>query len=226
MRRYVSTRARLGLALVAASLVSVGFFAVGAFTNRSLELWYLNWNLFLAWVPIGLMLLLERTLRKRLWSSWQALVLTGLFLAFLPNTFYLMTDVIHLQESARVDLIFDVAMFQSFILNGCVLGFLSVYLLHIELRKRLNDLSSWLLVGTALFITSFAIYIGRELRWNTWDILLNPASILFQVSESILHPTEHHETFSITLSFFVLLTSLYVAIWYTARMARKQKLLD
>jgi len=223
MTRYVSTRARFFLALVATSLVSVGFFIVGALVNRSVELWYLNWNLFLAWIPLGLMLLLERTLKRKIWSSWQALTLTALFVAFLPNTFYLMTDIIHLQETSRADLIFDVALFNSFILNGCILGLLSVFLLHIQLRKRLSRNSSWVVVGGTLFITSFAIYVGRELRWNTWDILLNPASILFQVSESLLHPTVHPEVFSITISFFVLITSLYVAVWFALRAARQLK---
>jgi uncharacterized membrane protein len=226
MGRYVSTRARLGLALGAASIVSVLFFVAGAITNRSWELWYLNWNLLLAWVPLAIMLLLERTLRRRLWSSWQALVLTLLFLAFLPNTFYLMTDIIHLQETTRTDLMLDVVTFQSFILNGCLLGLVSVYLLHAELRKRLNVMSSWLIIAGTLLVTSFAIYIGRELRWNTWDILLNPASILFQISESLLHPKQHPEAFSITLSFFVLTSSLYVVTWFIGRTARQQKMLD
>lgn len=226
MRRYVSTRAKLGLALGAASLASVGFFVVGVVANRSAELWYLNWNLFLAWVPLTLMVSLERILRRKLWSNWQPLLLTGLFVAFLPNTFYLLTDIIHLQESARVDLMLDVAMFGSFMLNGCLLGLLSIYLLHVELQKRLTTFSSWLLVAGTLLTTSFAVYIGRELRWNTWDILLNPASILFQVSESLLHPTEHPEAFSITLSFFVLIISIYAAVWYGAKAVRQQKTAD
>jgi uncharacterized membrane protein len=222
MSRYVSKRTKLGLALGAASAVSVGFFVVGAMLNHSNDLWYLNWNLFLAWVPLGIMLLLERTLRHRLWSHWQSLVLTVLFLAFLPNAFYLMTDIIHLQETTRADLLFDVAMFQSFIINGCILGIISVYMLHGELRKRLTPGYSWLLILGTLLLSSFAIYIGRELRWNTWDILLNPASILFQISESLLHPTDHPEVFSITLGFFALITSIYVVSWFIGKTATQK----
>ncbi len=226
MTRYVSRRVSLAIALGTASMISVGFFVVGALLNHSNELWYLNWNLLLAWVPLGLVLLLERTLKRRLWSSWQALLLTGLFLAFLPNTFYLITDIIHLQETARADLLFDVVMFFSFISNGCVLGLLSIYMLHVELRKRLSIRASWFCIAGTLLLASFAIYIGRELRWNTWDILINPASILFQISESLLHPTEHPEVMSITFSFFMLISSLYVVAWYVIRAARQQKALD
>ncbi len=216
---------RLGLTLGVSSVVSVGFFIVGMFLNRSGELWYLNWNLVLAWVPLGLIVLLSYDLRRERWSSWRALTLTMAFVAFLPNTFYLMTDVIHLQEAPRVDLMFDVAMFMSFVLNGCALGFISVYLLHQELATRLRRTYTWLVVAGILLVTSFAIYIGRELRWNTWDILVNPASILFQISESLLHPTDHPEVFSITFSFFVLISSLYAVVWSAARALQQQKTL-
>lgn len=222
----MSTRAKLGLALGGASLVSIGLFAVGAIANRSIEFWYLNWNLVLAWVPLVLIVVLERVLRRRLWSTWQALMLTGLFIAFLPNTFYLLTDMIHLQEVERTDLMLDVAMFSSFMFNGCMLGLVSVYMLHAELRKRVTAPSGWLVIIGTLLVTSFALYIGRELRWNTWDILLNPASILFQVSESLLHPMQHPEAFSITLSFFVLLAGMYVVMWCAAKAARQQKTID
>jgi uncharacterized membrane protein len=223
---FISTRARLGCALAVSSLVSVALFGIGALSNNSWDFWYLNWNLFLAWIPLGIMILLERALRSHSWYGWWPILLTLAFLAFLPNTFYLITDIIHLQESARTDLIFDVVMFNSFILNGCILGFLGVFMFHAELRKRLNDMTSWLWVAAVMLLTSFAIYIGRDLRWNTWDVLLNPASILLEVSERILHPSQHPELFTITLSFFVLLTSLYMVVWHAARAARNQKTLD
>jgi uncharacterized membrane protein len=226
MRWYLTTRVRLGVALGCTSLLSFCFFVVGALSSHDATLWYLNWNLFLAWVPLLIMLWLERTLRHRLWSSWQALLLTFLFVVFLPNTFYVMTDIIHLQEVAHTDLIYDVVMFNSFIFNACILGFLSIYLLHAELRKRISKQMSWLLVLATIFSTSFAIYIGRDLRWSTWDVLLNPASILFEVSERLLHPSMHPELLTTTCSFFVLLSSLYVVVWFAARATRQQKFLD
>jgi uncharacterized membrane protein len=226
MKWYISTRARLGLALGVASLVSVALWGVAALRNHSWDLAYLSWNLFLAWIPLLLMLWLEKVLRRKVWSSWQALLITVAFVSFLPNTFYLTTDVIHLQEVPRVDLIFDVVMFMSFILNAFLLGLISVFMFHIELRKRLTVAKSWSLLGALLLIVSFAIYIGRDLRWNTWDILLNPASILFEVSDRLLAPTQHPELFSITLGFFALITSIYVVVWYVARALRQQKISD
>ena len=220
MRFYVSVRARLGLALALSSLVSVGLYVVGALNNHSTAFAYLNWNLFLAWVPLGLTLTLERTLRQHLWSSWRALILTVLWIAFLPNTFYMISDFIHVQDVQRVNLLYDIVMFASFIFNSVILGFVSLFLIHKELLKRLNKMVSGSLITTVLLACSFAIYLGRDLRWNTWDVLLNPAGILFDVSDPVLNPRAHAQTFSTTLSFFVLLGSLYLVAWHIARNLR------
>jgi uncharacterized membrane protein len=223
MKWYISTRARLGLALAIASIASVALWFIAALRNNSWDFAYLAWNLFLAWVPLGLMLWLEKVLRRKLWSSWQALLITIAFVTFLPNTFYLTTDIIHLQEVPRVDIVFDIVVFMSFVMNAFIIGLISVYMFHIELRKRLSVAKSWALLSMLLLLVSFAIYIGRDLRWNTWDILLNPASILFEVSDRLLAPAQHPELFSTTIGFFVLIMSTYAICWYIARALRQQK---
>lgn len=226
MKWYVSTRSRLALALVTASMASVLLWAIGALRNGNPDFAYLIWNLFLAWVPLGIMLWLEKILRRKLWSSWQALVITAAFVAFLPNTFYVTTDVIHLQEFPRADLIYDVIVFTSFIINAFILGLICMYMLHTELRRRLSTQKSWTLLSGVIVLSSFAIYIGRDLRWNTWDILLNPASILFEVSDRLLAPGQHPEVFWTTVGYFILIMSTYVTGWYVAKVLRQQKIAD
>lgn len=220
----MSTRSRLGLALGCSSLASVALFAAGALRNHSVTFEYLIYNLFLAWIPLGLSLWLERMLRTRLWSSWPPFLLTLFWLGFLPNAFYMISDYIHLQEVTRVDLLYDIITFSSFILNAFALGLISLYLVHSELRKRVSPRVSWLLMTITIFLTSFAIYIGRDLRWNTWDVLLNPASILFDVSDRLLAPHAHPEMFSTTFGFSVLIGSIYVVVWHVARALRQQRM--
>jgi uncharacterized membrane protein len=223
MRWYVSSRGRLGLALLASSLASVVLFAAGALRNHSLTFDYLIYNLSLAWIPLLLSLWLERVLRSHLWSGWLPIVITLFWQGFLPNTFYMISDYIHLQEVSRVDLLYDVIMFSSFILNAFALGLVSLSLVHSELRKRMSVTASWWIIGGVMFLTSFAIYIGRDLRWNTWDVLLNPASILFDVSDRLLHPGQHPEMFSTTLGFSLIIASMYAIVWYAVRAARQYK---
>lgn len=219
----ISARARVGYALLGASLVSVGLYAIGAIINRDMTFGYLVWNLFLAWIPLGLMVLLGWLLQTRSWTSWLPLVITLLFVAFLPNTFYVITDIIHLKEVARVDLVYDVVMILSFVFTAVMLGIISIYLLHGELAKRLRDGVTWAALLLVILSTSFAIYIGRDLRWNSWDIVLNPASMLFEVSDRLLSPFSHPQLFMITCSFFVLITTMYVAAWTSVQAAKEAK---
>jgi len=208
---------------LASSLVSVGFWLAGAISNHSTEYGYLVSNLLIAWLPLALTLWLERILRIKLWSSWMALAVTVLWVGFLPNSFYLISDYVHLGEVTRADIVFDVVMIGSFALNGLLLGYLSLFLVHGELRKRLSARTSGALVGVVLLISSFAIYVGRDLRWNTWDVILSPASLLFDISDRLINAGAHPQVLSTTVSFFILLSSIYVVILYLVRALRQQK---
>lgn len=222
-RWHISTRIKLGLALLISSLTSVALWAAGIFANGGNEFGFLNWNLALAWIPLILALWLERILYVKPWSSWQPLLVTFLWLGFLPNSFYILTDLIHLIEAPRTDVVFDALMISSFAINGLLLGYSSLLLVHSELRKRLDTRACLLLIGGVLFLSSFAIYIGRVLRWNTWDLIINPASLLVDVSERLLNISSHSQMISVTFGSFVLLTSVYAAIFYAGRVAQKHK---
>src|SRR6266567_2779466 len=136
MDRQRSLREQFILALGFSTLVSVGLFAYGAWRNSSLEFNYLIWNLFLAWLPLVFAVRLVDLLRRKLWSSWEALGWSLLWLVFLPNSFYMISDFIHLQDVQRINILYDTLMFTSFIYTSAVLGFSSLYLVHLQLRER------------------------------------------------------------------------------------------
>ncbi|HEY8999492.1 MAG TPA: DUF1361 domain-containing protein [Candidatus Saccharimonadales bacterium] len=223
MRWYLSAKARLGVALIIASLSSVALFFVGAIRTHETIYAYLVWNLFLAWIPFALTLWLVKILRKQLWSSWQAIVMTIAWLFFLPNSFYLISDLTHLEDMPHVYQLYDAMMFASFVMNGVILGFISVYLVHNELLKRLSKRFSTILVTVTLLLCSYAVYLGHSLRWNTWDVLLNPAGVLVGVSDPILHPRADSSALITAITFFVLLSTTYAIIWQLVRVVRMQK---
>lgn len=211
------------VSLFGLSLVSAGFLLVSFVHNHNFANWYLLWNLFLAWVPVAAAYVLIRVLKTKPWSSWPGIFWTLVWLAFVPNSFYMVSDFIHLQEVNPNNLLYDALMFTLFILNGLVLGYVSLYLVHMQLRKRLSRIKSDAWIGFILLLCSFAIYLGRDLRWNSWDVLVNPAGILFDVSDRVLHPLAHSDTFSITAMFFVFLTSLYWVVWSLVRSLVKHR---
>lgn len=204
-------------ALVVLSAASVGLFAVGALRNHSLVYWYLLWNLLLAWVPFVLGWYWLRVVRRRGWDSWRSTVLGLGWLVFLPNSFYPITDFVHLYDVPRVDVPFDVMMIAMFAVASMMAGFASVYAVHEQLRKESRGVAPQVIIGAVLLMSSFAVYLGRNLRWNTWDILLSPAAVLFDISSRVLHPGQHAETFVSTAVYFVAFGSLYAAVRLISR---------
>jgi uncharacterized membrane protein len=215
-----SPRDQFILALLAASAVSVVFYFYGAWRNHSGEYSYLIWNLFLAWLPLVFAVRLIKVLKHKLWSSWEGLAWSFAWLVFLPNSFYMISDFIHLREIQRVDILYDALMFTSFIYTGVVLGFSSLYLVHLQLRRRLDMVQAAIWTGLTLFICSIAIYIGRDLRWNSWDIITNPGGLLFDVSERLGHITNYPQMLVTIFAFFILLSSMYGIMWSGARFLR------
>lgn len=208
------------VSLLAAMAVSIGLFAYGAYQSRSLAFTYLIWNLFLALLPLLFALRLVVVLRTKRWSAWSPLGWTLLWLLFLPNSFYMISDYIHLQDVAAAHLLYDAVMFTSFIYIGVLLGFCSLYLVHVQLRRRLSARASAAWVAGTLLLCSFAIYIGRDLRWNSWDIIFNPGGLLFDISDRLLRPDAYPSMFVTVISFFVLLSGLYAMVWSIARVLR------
>lgn len=206
--------------LLFASSVSIGLYAVGALRGYGSTYTYLLGNLILAWLPLLFIRILLRELGKRNWSSWQGIVATMLWLVFLPNSFYIVTDYIHLQLVPDSDILYVAVMITSFVLNGLILGYISLYLFHSELRRRLSSVQTKAMLAVVLLACSFAIYLGRYLRWNTWDVVLDPAGVLFDVSNRLISPWSYPRMILTTTVFFILLSSMYVVMYNVVRYLR------
>lgn len=207
----------LVIALIVSNLVSLGFLVAKMISVKTLAYNFLAWNLVLAWFPLIFAVYLMIHLRTRRWLSITSILLTLAWLVFLPNSFYLASDFIHLRVSSNVNVLFDAIMLLSFTFNGFVAGMLSIYVVHRELYRRFYARQAHTLIGLAIMAASFAIYLGRYLRWNTWDVLLNPLGLLFDVSDRLINPTAHPQLLSTTLGFSILLGSMYAVLWQFAR---------
>jgi uncharacterized membrane protein len=222
MKPRTRARRQFILALGFSTLVSSGLFAYGAWRNHSLNYDYLFLDLMLAWLPLLFAVWLTRVLQRKLWSSWEGLLASVLWLLFLPNSFYMISDFIHLQDVRTVNVLYDAVMFTSFIYTAVLLGFSSLYLFHLQLRRRLsmNSAAGW--VGVTLLVSSIAVYLGRDLRWNSWDVLTNPGGLLFDISDRLLHPSAYPDMFLTVISFFVLLASMYALLWKGTRLLQSE----
>ncbi|HET9722133.1 MAG TPA: DUF1361 domain-containing protein [Candidatus Saccharimonadales bacterium] len=206
MRRILEATAIL-------SLTDVVFVAVRILMTGSTRYWFVPANLALAWVSPLLAIWLVGELKNRRWLSWPNLVLTGLWLVFLPNTWYVLTDFIHVYPNGEISQLYDIVLMSLLAFCGFILGFVSLYSLHRQLLRRLDPLRSYWLIQTVILLCSFAIYVGRDLRWNSWDVIANPGGLVLNISDQIADPLGNPRALNVTLLFFVLLSVMYYCIW-------------
>ena len=205
-----------------ASLAGLSLFVVGMlavrmlYTGTSVHGW-LAWNLFLAWIPFLLALLVYE--RARAGASWRVLVPLGLlWLAFFPNAPYLITDLKHLGHGAQVPVLYDVLLLSAAAWLGLLLGLTSLFLVHAVARRLIGVLDAWALVVAVLALSSFGIYLGRVQRWNSWDVVVHPQSLALQIGGGLLHPLNHPRPLGLTVLLTSFLLVSYLVLYSFARL--------
>jgi uncharacterized membrane protein len=231
---------RLAILWAGYSLVClVVFFATGHWVHLALI-----WNVFLAGLPLIFIEILERefggfwpTRKNRNWKKtvlWALLWI--LWLLFLPNAFYLVTDFIHLTDidfyevssyyaNARtllgVQYVFDAKVWAELFnvaagfLFGTGLGLVALYKAFAIWREKISGKAAWAITAGVATLSGVAIFIGRFLRFNSWDIW-RP----WKVVESLI------SSFDWFAAMFVLMAALYILFIFglffaVCRFARK-----
>jgi uncharacterized membrane protein len=160
-------------ALVAASawcgvLLAVRKVEFGHFTYQGLV-----WNLVLAWVPLALAALLVVSYARG--RSRLELAAVGLiWLVFLPNAPYVLTDFVHLEQEHRL---YDSLLIASFAVTSLAIGFASLLLVQLVVTRVAGGLAGWLTAIGSLFVASLGIYLGRVHRVNSWDVVHRPGRL-------------------------------------------------
>ena len=196
--------------LVFATAVSLGLLMLRILYTRELDYVTLGWNLFLAWLPLLFALAAYNLYKRSSRLSW--LVVAGcalIWLIFFPNAPYLLTDIAHLLSAQGVPFWYDLIMVIAFAWTGLFLGLVSLYLMQALVRQAAGGPASWLFALVVSGLSGFGIYLGRFLRWNSWDVLMNPVRLLADVAERFRHPLAHYQTFVFSAMFSLFFVSAY-----------------
>jgi uncharacterized membrane protein len=167
-------------------------------------------NLFLASVPLFLstVLLIAQHLRFH-WTV--KLIVFALWLLFLPNAPYILTDILHLTRANHAPAWYDLALLLSCAGTGLLMGYLSLIDVQGIVARSFSPAIGWMFALVSLMLSGFAIYLGRFLRWNSWDVLVSPTRV-FDIVGGLLHPLSNTKAFSVTLVFGVILGLGYVSL--------------
>lgn len=175
---------------------------------------YLIWNLILAWIPYAFSML--ALFMQRRYQRWWALILPGaVWMAFLPNAPYIVTDFLHLDAHPEVPIWYDILMLATFSWTGVFLAIVSLHAMQSLVRAYLGSLVSWLFVAASLGLCGLGIYLGRFERWNSWDLLIHPKTILKYLALRFTNPLDNLGFFGFTVLFTAFLLVCY--LMFTSR---------
>ena len=172
---------------------------------------FLIWNLFLAWIPFAVSLLIEKV-QSRGRRPALLVLLAAVWLLFFPNAPYIITDFIHLAPRRAAPLWFDVLLIASFAWTGLLLGLVSLNRVQRLISSAAGALVGWLSAAGALLLAAFGIYIGRcEVR-NSWDIVLRPGLLVRDTWHQLTSPALYPRTLGVTFSYAVFLMLTYATL--------------
>jgi uncharacterized membrane protein len=172
---------------------------------------FLVWNLFLAVIPAAVAPLFAAAMTGK--SSLAVRAGTfAVWLVFLPNAPYLVSDFVHLIERPPVPVWYDIALLLSFAGTGMLLGYCSLGDVQAGVAHRHGPAAGWATVVVVLLLSGFGIYLGRFLRWNSWDVLTHPVELTGHILDRLLHPLSHPRTVAVTVIYGGGLVLGYVAL--------------
>jgi uncharacterized membrane protein len=198
------------LALTFASAASVALVLTRIMRTGRLSYSFLVWNLFLAWLPMIFALLACETYQKTSGRDWRFLGLAGAWLLFFPNAPYIFTDLIHLTRGLYPYFWVDLSLILLCALTGLVLGFVSLYLMQSVVERMLGRAVSWLFVAAVAALTGFGIYLGRFMRFNSWDVVFKPRQVYHGIGNWVADPRASSTSLAFPVLFgtFVFITYL------------------
>jgi len=218
LRRSFSDRRIAIVAMLAAlSTFVIAMIAVQVIYSSTSENIAIAWNLLLAWIPFVLALIVYD--RSRSGASTPALGAAAvLWLLFLPNAPYIVTDLKYIHGFSDVAALYDVVLLASAALTGLLLGLTSLVLMHAVARRLVAAFNAWALLVGVLGLSSLGIYLGRVQRWNSWDVFVRPGSLFGDIVGGLIHPLSHARPIAVTSLFTLFLLASYLVFYSFARL--------
>ena len=202
-------------ALAFASVASAVLIGARVIWTHDVHYGVLVWNLFLAWLPLIFAVLARELYRDSKRSRPGFWCMAGAWLLFFPNAPYIFTDLIHLTSRFYRYFWVDLTLILLCAFTGLILGFVSLYLMQSVVTRMVGRLASWLFVAVVAGLSGFGIYLGRFLRFNSWDVIVNPAQVYHGLNSWASNPYPYMYPYAGRASFaFPVLFALFVFVSY------------
>lgn len=181
---------------------------VRAKLTHSIFFFFLIWNLFLAYTPLAFTSVLKsKKIIQDKWYYFYPSIFCWLLL--LPNAPYIITDFVHFRKETTVPFWFDILLIASFSTTGMLFGLTSMKDVFKMFIKRFSISMAWIIMAIVSFLCGFGMYVGRFLRYNSWDILQKPYTLFIDILCSLTSAETCKPAWGITIGFGTLMFMLF-----------------
>ncbi|ROH96364.1 DUF1361 domain-containing protein [Chryseobacterium daecheongense] len=202
-------RLEISLLLIMMTLFCFSLSLFRYYISDTKVFFFLNWNLFLAWIPL---IITSFAVIFNVKSKLSLMIMVVIWILFFPNSPYILTDLFHLKVRSSIPIWYDLVVILSYAWTGLICGFISLGDIEKFLSAYLKKPMINLIVVFFLFLSSFGVYLGRFLRWNSWDILNNPFGLFNDIIVRFIYPLEHTKTWGVTLLLGIMLNFMYFMV--------------
>ena len=202
--------------LIASSCFSGLLLMVRMTVTGSLTYLFLPWNLFLAFIPYWITRWMTKNIQI-IENKVKLVAALAAWLLFIPNSFYIITDFFHFSNPSIAGFRdaprwFDLLLIFSFAWNGLLCGIISLRRVEMIMALVRGRYFSVMLVFVVMWLCAFGIYIGRFLRYNSWDIVTDPFSLAGEIISMVANPFEYGYAWGMTLCYAGFMTLIYFTI--------------
>ncbi len=198
---------------------SMSLLVVRYFYSSTSDYSFYPWNMFLAAIPY----VISTQLLKLKKLNVPAIAMLVIWLLFFPNAPYIITDIFHYEQRLPVPFWYDLILVISAAWNGLILGMASLLNIEKFLLRYLKPAWVSFCEFASLLLCSYGIFIGRFLRFNSWDVVKDPRVLVYTSAHHVLVPQNYLKLWVFTILFAVMLGIMYFTIKKLPRLVETRK---
>ncbi len=174
------------------------------------------WNIFLLLIPFSLAWFLtkywQKNKFKRIYQQIIALAIWFLWLLFIPNAAYIVTDVRHISGFCADTTVYKICtqnawMIIFFFVYATVGWVALVYLLR-QMRSLIVDMKGRqfgiYFIALIIPLISLGVLLGLVNRWNSWEFFISPLDIFYSIKLYFISWIYFRNFIVFTLGFYIL----------------------
>lgn len=218
--------------IIACAAAIVALWLLRSSLSGSLQFYgFITANIFLATIPLLTEFLFKATRKylKGIVAKCANLITAIVWLLFIPNAFYILTDFMHLNPDVLVNVrddnynhatyyirgdplyIFDSLLVFAATAYGAYVGGLALVEAYVFFKRRMSSLIALSAIGLIMVLSAIGVYIGRFGRWNSWEGLSRPWDIIIDLLSSLSHQAIRERFILVIITIFIFQC---LSFWY------------